>query len=64
MNRYRSRKFIMSLVGIASATGAAYSDIPPDTQSSFFGFIAQVLTFYLVGQSAVDASGKLKGFKE
>ena len=64
MKKFASRKFIVTLLGLCSATVAAYSDIPTETQSGFFDFVGTMLTFFLVGQGAVDVSGRVKGFKE
>ncbi len=60
MNKYFSRKLVVTLVALASALTTAYSSIPTEVQTKLYDFLATVMTFYLVAQGSVDTVGKFK----
>lgn len=59
MNKFASRKLIVSLVALISAVATAYTAIDPEVQQSLMDFLGTLITFYLLGQGAVDTAGAL-----
>lgn len=60
MDKFISRKLIVTLVAMAAAVGAAVlgeDSLPPEVLE----FLQWVVATYVVGQGAVDAVDKLKG---